>query len=40
MNMQAVIPLGDSSYVALYHYVLKSDSVYVFVLGRQKEVGC
>ena len=36
---ELIIPFGDSGYVALYHFDVKADSVYVLVFRHQKEAG-
>ena len=36
---ELVIPFGDSGYVALYNYKVKTDSVYVLAFRHQKEAG-
>ncbi len=37
---ELIIPFGDSGYVALYHFDVKSDTVYVLAFRHQKEAGC
>lgn len=36
---ELVIPFGSSGYVALYHFDIPSDSVYVLAFRHQREVG-
>lgn len=36
---ELIIPFGDSGYVALYHFDVKADSVYVLAFRHQKEAG-
>jgi plasmid stabilization system protein ParE len=36
---ELLIPFGDSGYVALYRYDVKSDWVYVLAFRHQKEAG-
>ena len=36
---ELMIPFGDSGYIALYHFDLKADSVYVLAFRHQKETG-
>lgn len=36
---ELIIPFGDSGYVALYHFDVKTDSVYVIAFRHQKEAG-
>ena len=36
---ELVIPFGDSGYVALYRFDVKSDSVYVLAFRPQKQAG-
>ncbi len=36
---ELIIPFGDSGYVALYHFDIKTDSVYVLAFRHQKEAG-
>jgi len=36
---ELIIPFGDSGYVALYHFDVKADSIFVFAFRHQKEVG-
>ncbi len=36
---ELIIPFGASGYAALYHFDVKSDSVYVLAFRHQKEAG-
>ena len=36
---ELIIRFGDSGYVALYRYEVKSDSVYILAFRHQKEAG-
>ncbi len=36
---ELIIPFGDSGYVALYHFDVRGDSVFVLAFRHQKEVG-
>jgi len=36
---ELIIPFGNSGYVALYHFDVKTDSVYIVAFRHQKEVG-
>jgi len=36
---ELIIPFGDSGYVALYRYEVKSSSVYMLAFRHQKEAG-
>ena len=36
---ELIIPFGESGYVALYHYEIKTDSLYILAFRHQKEVG-
>lgn len=36
---ELIIPFGDSGYIALYHFDLKTDSVFVLAFRHQKEAG-
>lgn len=36
---ELIIPFGDSGYVALYHFDVKADSVYILAFRHQKEAG-
>lgn len=36
---ELIIPFGDSGYIALYHFDMKADSVYILVFRHQKEAG-
>jgi len=36
---ELIIPFGDSGYVALYHFDVKADLVYVLAFRHQKEAG-
>ncbi len=36
---ELIIPFGDSGYVALYHFDIKADTVYVLAFRHQKETG-
>jgi plasmid stabilization system protein ParE len=36
---ELIIPFGESGYVALYRYEIKTDSLYVLAFRHQKEAG-
>jgi len=36
---ELIIPFGDSGYVALYHFDVKTTSVYILAFRHQKEAG-
>jgi len=36
---ELVIPFGDSGYVTLYHFNIKTNLVYVLAFRHQKEAG-
>ncbi len=36
---ELIITFGESGYVALYNYELKTDSVYILAFRHQKEAG-
>ena len=36
---ELIIPFGDSGYIALYHHVIKSNSIFILAFRHQKEVG-
>ena len=36
---ELIIPFGDSGYVALYRYEIKTDSLYILAFKHQKEAG-
>ena len=36
---ELIIPFGDSGYVALYHFDIKTNSVLILVFRHQKEAG-
>jgi plasmid stabilization system protein ParE len=36
---ELIITFGSSGYVALYHYDLKTDTVYILAFRHQKEAG-
>jgi plasmid stabilization system protein ParE len=36
---ELIIPFGESGYVALYHYEIETNSVYILAFRHQKEAG-
>ena len=36
---ELIIPFGESGYIALYRYEVKTDSLYVLAFRHQKEAG-
>ena len=36
---ELIIPFGDSGYIALYHFDIETDSVYILAFRHQKEAG-
>lgn len=36
---ELIIPFGESGYIALYRYEVKTDSLYILAFRHQKEVG-
>jgi plasmid stabilization system protein ParE len=36
---ELIIPFGESGYIALYHYEIKTDLLYILAFRHQKEAG-